>query len=171
VEDESCTEDGSVWVLRPSSLNRLFHKKDVGHRVPMSEHYIFQQYTFDIDARERSDWKVVAENPIAVRPVRTTRRIIAQRGMFTLHGHSDKSLNEIFTHQEEKILEKIVICGESKANIKKELYLAGVCYSSLFPDLDGLSKEINYRYSLKYMNNPVETDPTMQCRKKQIGKN
>jgi hypothetical protein len=45
----------------------------------------------------------------------------------------------------------IEIAGSSKERIFKELFMAGITHSVLFPDLDGLSKEIYIRYSKKFM--------------------
>lgn len=92
---------------------------------------------------------------------RSTARIVAQRGMLTIHGNEKKSINDYAKTQETTLnfLEKIIISGKHKSLIKKQLLVAGISYSSLFLDLDGLSKEIFYRYSQNYMSTKI-TDIT-----------
>jgi hypothetical protein len=88
--------------------------------------------------------------PVAVRPIRSTPRIVAQRGVFTIHGKEVVTLNQVARTKTEIKLEKIVVAGGSKPRLKKELLLAGTCHSTVFPELEGLAPEIQYRYSPAY---------------------
>ncbi|MBX2821635.1 MAG: FRG domain-containing protein [Rhodothermaceae bacterium] len=145
VEDTRNTNNGAVWVMGPANFNKKLGLHE--HTVPMSDASVFSEYEIDISAR-RGDSSVEAEEPIAVRPRRSTPRIVAQRGMFTIHGNQPKSLEKYCDmYKSQKILHKIIIAGSAKEKLKRELLLSGVSYSSLFPDLDGLAEEISYRYS------------------------
>ena len=161
VEPHDVDIDAAVWILGPATLNKATSEQRRG-RVPMSNHETFQRYTLDVDA-SRLDRRVAAEYPMAVRPCRSTTRVVAQRGMFTIHGRKQVSIDRIRDEEDEDEdekdkefdairLQKLVVSGDCKPRLKKELLLAGVCYSSLFPDLDGLSKEIAFRYSRGYMD-------------------
>ena len=160
VESENSDFDAAVWIFRAAELNKL---SGYGKSIPMSNHKIFRKYELNIDLKKPDDKilrEVSAPYPMAVRPRRNTTRIVAQRGMFTIHG---KEKNSIFDYVEtqkssDKIFRKIIISGKSKSQIKKELFLAGISYSTLFPDLDGLSKEISYRFSEKYLNQHFLSD-------------
>ncbi|MCP4270142.1 MAG: FRG domain-containing protein [Candidatus Brocadiaceae bacterium] len=158
VEPQDIAVDAAIWILSPAQLNSL---SKYGHRVPMSNHDVFSKYTLDVDATGPRRKKVVATYPMAVRPRRSTARVVAQRGMFTVHGNKQKSIDDFKRTEEFSVLrlQKLVIAAKSKPRIKKELLLAGISYSSLFPDLDGLSKEISYRYSKDYMKTEI-TDTT-----------
>lgn len=154
VESENSDFDAAVWIIKPSELNKL---SGYGKGVPMTNHEVFRKYELNIDKKNPDDKiirEVSAPYPIAVRPRRNTTRIIAQRGMFTLHGNEKNSICDyVNTHKRyDSIFRKIIISSKSKSQIKKELFLAGISYSTLFPDLDGLSKEISYRFSNKYLN-------------------
>lgn len=155
--DATSDTDAAVWVLAPGTLNRISHTS-VGDRVPMSDHDVFSEYTLDVDAKQLNR-RVKAPLPMAVRPPRSTERVVAQRGMFTIHGSEESPIEQhVDVSQPDPLyLEKLTIAGDSKERIKKELFLAGISYSSLFPDLDGLSKEITYRYSTNYMSFEIIT--------------
>jgi hypothetical protein len=152
VADDFAKSDAAVWILAPAALN-AGASDGPGHRVPMSSAPIFRSYTIpDLDAGSIVR-TVSAAEPLAVRPSRSTSRIVAQKGMFTIHGSDRESLNgrAIKFQTGRRCLERVVIPAECRPHIKKELLLAGVSYSSLFPDLDGLCREIQYRYSDPYM--------------------
>jgi hypothetical protein len=70
-------------------------------------------------------------------PNHVTSRITAQAGLFTIHP------NPGMPFESEKI-DRIVIPGEHRRNLKKTLYKFGVHAATLFPDLDGLSKHIQW---------------------------
>ncbi len=85
------------------------------------------------------------------RPRVITRRIAAQGGLFTVHMvPKDKGLlalekNAHFAGR----LVKFVIPGPAFDNIRKHLHGCGVNRFSLFPDLDGLSDHLAWRYTGK----------------------
>ena len=148
--------DATVWILRPASLNdKASHGP--GPRVPMSNASIYEGFIFDVDAYPRIR-KVPASEPLAVRPRHSTPRIVAQRGMFTIHGHKKIGIEEHAKREETKIpiVDKIIIDRTKKKRLKKELLLAGISYSTLFPDLEGLCLEIQYRYSRAYLDQKME---------------
>ena len=137
VESEDISVDAAVWILHPAQLNKF---SGYEHRVPMSNNKVFLKYLLDIDAEERDERKrIYASCAMAVRPRRCSARIVAQRGMLTIHGNEMKSIDDYANTQETpfNLLKKINISGKSKSHIKKELLLAGISYSTLelFPTL------------------------------------
>jgi hypothetical protein len=150
VEDYHNEADAGVWVLEPWSLNETAIEQ---RTVPTAEHPRLADYVLDSDPINFSR-EVKAELPVAVRPLRTSSRIIAQKGTFTIHGRLPEGLDVIVERinsseqtQASVKLEKIVIDGAKKRALLEQLYLAGVSQSVLFPDLDGLCREISFRYS------------------------
>ncbi len=71
-------------------------------------------------------------------PDNFTDRIIAQNGLFTVHKDPLKEFDD------SKNLEKYIIPSDYRKGLKRSLYKFGVHRASLFPDLDGLSKYIEY---------------------------
>jgi hypothetical protein len=157
VSDYTIDKDAAVWAIFPWTLNE--NTIDI-YSVPTSEDPVFEQYVLRSTTRFSSE-EVEAEFPAALRPVRTTSRIVAQRGMFTIHGNQNKDLKQIIddvnasTSKSEVNLEKLTIDGQSKRKILKQLFLAGISHSLLFPDLDGLSKEISFRYSGEHISTDI----------------
>jgi len=85
------------------------------------------------------------------RPRVTTGRIAAQSGLFTIHrvmkgkGLVALEKNSYFVER----LVKFVIPGSAFTDIRKHLHGCGVNRFSLFPDLDGLSDHLAWRYTGK----------------------
>jgi hypothetical protein len=67
-----------------------------------------------------------------------TPRINAQQGVFQMFKDPTENFSEAYN------LGKFVIPAECKITIKSELEELGVSYRTLFPDLDGICKTINY---------------------------
>ena len=144
--------DGCVWILAPWSLNICSIKQQ---SVPTVEHKYLQSYYLPDDSENNMVREVVAKYPIAVRPSRSSSRIVAQKGTFTIHGNLKKGLNVITEEMNANLtslqhgvkIAKLMIDGPSKKALFRQLFLAGITHSYLFPDLDGLAKEISFRYS------------------------
>jgi len=154
VIDYQSAKDAAVWVLDSWSLNKF----SIGWQsVPPSTDDLFAEYVLNPDEGDEVIRKVAADRPVAVRPARSTRRIVAQRGTFTVHGKLPTSLNELkgssgSAGEASQIrLDCISINGRKKKALLRELLLAGISHSVIFPDLDGLCKEIHFRYSKHYL--------------------
>lgn len=82
------------------------------------------------------------------RPKLITRRIAAQAGLFTVHkvmpGETLVAL-EKNRHFKNRLI-KFIIPPRSFSLLKKQLNGCGVNHFSLFPDLDGLCKYLEWRY-------------------------
>lgn len=109
------------------------------------------KYLLDFSLVER---RTNVELPIAFRPKRINPRIRAQKGMFTIHGNNKNSLEDIFNNIQEKkeniIFEKIIIDGNQKLTILKQLFTSGITYSSFFPERDGICRDLSFRYSKEF---------------------
>jgi len=85
------------------------------------------------------------------RPKHVTRRIVAQSGWFTVHAHDTKSdrfatLEE--TQQLRPRLSRIQISATQFSFIRDELSRLGISHASMFPDLDGLCRDILWNHTL-----------------------
>lgn len=83
------------------------------------------------------------------RPRGITRRIAAQAGMFTVHKIINKkrfiALEKNAKYKNKLI--KLTILPKDFAPLRKDLHIFNVNQSSQFPDLDGLAKHLEWRYS------------------------
>ena len=141
--------DGVVWCLSPAELNRIANPAEQSYDVlPMfldedelsaSDAFLTNYRTSRV--RQAVDSVVVA--PAAALGIRTTKRIQAQLGVFTIH-HADKTPLEEVEHRDH--LWKLVIPKEAKAAIRTELQRVGISALTLFPELDNVAVEAKRGY-------------------------
>lgn len=72
-----------------------------------------------------------------ISPPQVAPRIIAQSGVFTIHRPPTKPFTSPY-------LEKIIIHDEYKADLRKLLHRLGINGATLFPDLDGVSRHLDW---------------------------
>jgi hypothetical protein len=126
-----------VWALDPFSLNKLV----VGWK----------------DSIALPGWKEVKpwlpkdplaaiqpRYPIAIDPTHIDLRLAVQRSHFTLFGRDKAGLERLALRKGKKLrLARIVVKGRKNLRrIVEELQVCGVRETSIFPDLEGLSREI-----------------------------
>jgi hypothetical protein len=146
-------ESPTVWVLDPATLNQssfgegeqaIFH---VGG--DFSRHYLpdafagqTRQLRFKFRGKRYSN-----KRPMAIYPARRTTRIIAQQGVFTVHGQDSTSLDDM-QHQKwargRLRLERIVLDRANPSMLFDGLELLGINRYALFPDLDNLSQYLEW---------------------------
>ena len=68
-----------------------------------------------------------------------TQRIRAQSGFFTIQGDPHRPLTEQWSRHR---LHRYVIPFESRETLRRELLLYGINHAFVFPDLDGLSRQL-----------------------------
>jgi hypothetical protein len=76
-------------------------------------------------------------------PTHISPRITAQAGLFTVHPDPRSE------HKSKHLL-KIVVPQKCREEFKRILFKYGVHHASLFPDLDGLARHIEYCQTDKY---------------------
>lgn len=75
-------------------------------------------------------------------------RIVAQRGVFTIHPQPSLPLDDVL--ESHNCLQKLVIKGKDlQVHFKNTLDIIGINRETLFPDLDGLAKYIHWNYTEK----------------------
>lgn len=95
-----------------------------------------------------TDFNLMREKPIAIYGTHNSGRIVAQRGVFTIFGKGIKPMEVIFEEDKfpDEALIKIIIPKEKIKDILDSLISIGITDSVVFPDLDGLSKEVKRFY-------------------------
>lgn len=147
LEFASDTAPAAVWMLRPGKLNAAV----IGEvTIPTQEHPAVGEYL--LGSEHLRSRKVSGAHALAIRPEYESRRIVAQRGGFTLHGNRSLPLEMLCAELEslghEHIpLECIEIDPTARLKLVRELHLAGVSASVIFPELSGIARELRLRYS------------------------
>ena len=149
---EDC-HDAIVYVLDPDKLKEIIELLPEYRSIEENWcRYINKHRSriYDPDGSEYSylpaDHKERNELPVPKPPVvmditHITRRIAAQRSRFLLFGTDPSWLADQLGKADFPIKE-IVIDGKAKCHIRRELRDSGMTESVIFPDLDGLGREI-----------------------------
>lgn len=79
-------------------------------------------------------------------PSEMDSRLIAQSGLFVVPGLLDQPLDAILAGygESEALLHKFVLPLSMRDDAMRALYRMNVTYATLFPDLDGLARSLNY---------------------------
>ena len=134
--------DAAVWVLDPDWLNRKLRRGIEGAMLPDWKEA--NSYLKDLeDAFEGT--KVTARMPAAIDPPHVDRRLAVQSSRFVIFG-VDRDLMKIKAIKSEakrkRHLQMLTIPRDAVRAIQKDLYSCGITHSFVFPDLDGLCREI-----------------------------
>src|SRR5690348_2353460 len=86
------------------------------------------------------DFQLEAYAPICIRAPQVSNRIRAQSGLFTLHGSNLYPLDYYTVTR--PLLTKILIPDAAAKSMRAELFHLGITPSFVFPDSDGVAKEV-----------------------------
>jgi hypothetical protein len=136
----------AVWVLSPVAWNRhaLSHQSfDGGVLTP------------DDDAlkgyRPAQPFKGMNNFPVAIYGAHNSPRIVAQRGVFTIFGQNTEPMDRAYTSQgfPQDSLVKIVFDTNIIQKLRDSVFHHGMTESMVFPDLDGLAREIRRAFEFE----------------------
>jgi len=85
--------------------------------------------------------------PVAVDPPHVARRVSVQRSRFTIHGRSKRGLDALASGLSKTRLVKFVVPNKMGKEILKNLSTCGIVETSVFPDLEGLSRELKTKWA------------------------
>ncbi|WP_430597429.1 FRG domain-containing protein [Enterococcus sp. AZ177] len=126
--------DAQVWFLNPEKLNLHSCKSSKIINISESDDNI-EDYA----------------GPVVIKSRKLNERINSQNGLFVYFQEGAEPLEE---YAEEKMLRKVIINGAYKKKILSSLYDIGITFTSLYPELPYLCKDIIMRSNLK--NEPRE---------------
>jgi hypothetical protein len=155
-----------VWMLNPSWLN---YENDVINDVEgkspetnkykslvrYTDYWAMEKYHEDRIVLDRylcREEDLTAKYPIAVFPPHIDVRIVAQKSVFTIHGQERDGFGILAHRDPYPQLAKILITSSEDEieQIREELEILGITETTLFPDLEGLSREIQAEYKMKF---------------------
>ena len=145
--DSDNLDEPHIWILKPLKLSEKSKGSiEYGLLNPSLESNLdyFKNYVNQHSSNE----KTVLEFPIPILPNRVNKRMVAQKGVFTLHGSKMSELEQIVPD----CLVKINIPEDCYDEARLFLKLAGIDEYSIYPDLDNLTKKIMKKHKLKYKN-------------------
>jgi hypothetical protein len=118
-------QDGVVWILAAEV-------KD------------FRTDTTTADPLDNNITKIFRSNVVS-------RRISAQSGVFTVHKilEDDRLIRFENNKNYKNKLTKLLIKGDNFARLRKQLSMLGIHYASIYPDIDGFCRNLEWRFAKK----------------------
>jgi hypothetical protein len=143
----SFRSDAAVWMLDPVAWNRhaLKHQGfDRGILTPSDE--TLQSY------RPKTQFPEMNVQPVALYGAYNSPRIVAQRGAFTIFGQNLKGMEKAYVKEKfpKSCLTKIVLKRSVLPAMRAAILNHGITESVVFPDLDGLAKEIKRGFEFEF---------------------
>ncbi len=92
---------------------------------------------------------IATKYSIAIQPTYIHERMLAQKSCFTIHGLDTRGFETLFKNSDlvkNKYFRKYIIKNKYANRILRDLKTAGITNSTVFPDFEGLAKEIKGRY-------------------------
>ena len=126
-----------LWVMDGALFNEKIAKKSGFVYIKINEVYKYDYFLDRVIGKSSADFPADA---IAIFPPKSNHRLLAQGGMFTFHKKLE-NLQEAYR----EILFKVEINKTQVVAIKKFLHFSGMKESNLFPDLDGLSRQLSFQ--------------------------
>ncbi|KHE67131.1 FRG domain-containing protein, partial [Halobacillus sp. BBL2006] len=142
--EEGSNDCAVVWCLNPNALNERSRFIEDFNILP---NIIEQNETLHNKLKEKYGVGVILPDeipPIAIICPSNNSRIYAQRGVFTLFPLRSLPLEEQSFAGD--ILVKIKINKNLKQELKRQLFDIGISYSSIYPELEFISKDIKSEY-------------------------
>jgi hypothetical protein len=154
--DPAKCADGAVFALNPIFLN----EKVIGlsdFPVTWVQNRVFQTIKFAFGTQDEivrgHDGNAIKylELPVAIFPSIVHGRMRVQKACFTLFGADHRDLRRIFAEQgwdAAGALVEYTIPARDKPQLAEDLALAGTTYSTVFPDLEGLSSDLTFQFGI-----------------------
>ena len=140
------SEDAAIWILDPVIWNRhsLRHTSYDGEVLTPGDDSLK-------GFKPAPSFTGMNKHPVALYGAHNSPRIVAQRGVFTIFGQNTKAMEEVFDDEQfpNDCLIKVVLKRSRILNLRKSVLTYGVCESVVFPDLDGLAKEIRRNFGFE----------------------
>jgi len=140
------TSPASVWILDPVAWNRYALKHESYDKGVLS--------TPDEQLKGYKPAETASKInnlPVALNGIHNSSRIVAQRGVFTIFGRDKSSMEKIFERDKfpKNSLIKVTFKEEFLYDMKQSILNHGITESVVFPDLDGLAREIKREFKFK----------------------
>jgi hypothetical protein len=131
--------DASIWMCDPEAWNQaaLDHISFKGGVLDQSN-TLMRAYAPGTPVNE------IPMLPIMIYGSYNSPRIVAQRGGFALFGQGTDSMDDVYMTDKfpDGVLSKIIIPHARVDEIRLSLFRKGFTESVVFPDLDGLAREL-----------------------------
>ena len=134
--------DAAVWILDPVAWNRH-----------VLQHLSYAEGVLSVGDPPLTGYAPGPEGPthkeaVALFGTHNSPRIVAQRGVFTIFGHNTRPMEEVYESEglPDGALVKVNLPTQSLADLNQSISAVGITDSVVWPELDGLAKEIRRQF-------------------------
>jgi len=135
-----------IWILDPIKWNR--------HAL---RHESFDQAVLSTSDEQIKGYKPadkfigMNDLPVAMYGAHNSPRIVAQRGVFVIFGQNMLPMEKLYNYKKypENCLIKVVLERGKLSKMRKAILSHGITESVVFPDLEGLAKEIRRTFEFE----------------------
>lgn len=139
-------ESATLWILDPIIWNR--------HAL---RNVSFDQGVLSTIDEQIKGYKPAAkfinmnDLPVALYGAHNSPRIVAQRGVFIIFGQNMMPMEKLYVYKKypKNCLIKVILDRKTLPNMRKAILSHGITESVVFPDLEGLAKEIRRTYEFE----------------------
>jgi hypothetical protein len=147
-----------VWMMDPVALNQAAHGPDykvitapiIGSAGTGTEYWLPKYCGRGKPMCTIQPPSVLKDNsmPLALFPKRHNPRIIAQRGVFTIHGSKEIAIEEILQESDscEDRIAKITVDPGRRSQLLYDLYTLGINRTALFPEPESVAEDLKKIY-------------------------
>jgi hypothetical protein len=149
-----------VWMMDPAALNQAAHGPDykvitapiIGSVGTGTEYWLPKYCGRGKPTHAIQPPSVLKDNamPLALFPKRHNPRIVAQRGVFTIHGSEGIAIEQILDNSssgKDKIA-KITIDPDRRSQLTCDLYTLGINRTALFPEPESVAEDLKRIYGV-----------------------
>jgi hypothetical protein len=153
-QDDANNTDAFLYVLEPDRLNQRLKALHADTGIEKNGENTLRSINpvKDFNEEDREDAYLpsdkdertefaIPHSPLVLDFPHITRRVAAQRSRFVVFGTDFEFLSNEFK-REESFIKRICIDGSCRRAIRRELRDSGITESVIYPDLDGLGREM-----------------------------
>jgi hypothetical protein len=135
-------EDAAVWMLDPIAWNR-----------DVLEYLSYTGGILSVGDPPLTGYRPTEDGPtnreaVALYGIHNSPRIVAQRGAFTIFGQNTAPMENVYVSASflKDCLIKVILPRDSLPVLTRSVVAVGITDSVVWPDLDGLAKEIKRQF-------------------------
>ena len=128
--DYEDSTDSALYILNPIALNRL-SKRDEIIGASTDRDFEYQKIYWENKPAQ-------VEKPIAIKPQLPSDRVLAQKGVFTVHGTLSSGFEQCATDA----YRKVILKDEAKEEARNFLKWANLDEYTIYPDIVGMAQHI-----------------------------
>jgi hypothetical protein len=143
----SFSSNAAIWIFNPEEWNNYATSqqgKDLGILTPGDDALLRYKPLRRFDE--------IPVHPVALYGAHNSPRIVAQRGVFTIYGSDTSPMEDVYEkfNFPAECLIKVILQRENLPNLRTAILQHGFTESVVFPDLEGLAREMKREFRFDF---------------------